>query len=242
MKRIHYDFHIHSCLSPCGDDEATPATIAGFAKLNGLDAAALCDHNTCSNCPAFFEACREYGVIPLAGMELTTAEDIHLICLFPTLEPALEFSTRVEQKLVKIANRTEFFGRQLLRDADDRIAGEYPWLLSNATSLSLEQAFALASECGAACYPAHVDRENNGIIAILGDLPEKPPFVCAEFHRPDNIPAYLARYVRLGEKKLLYGSDAHRLEDIGVRGHFIELPDDGDPAQQIVTFLKERRG
>ena len=31
------DLHIHSCLSPCGDEDMTPANICGMAKLKGLD-------------------------------------------------------------------------------------------------------------------------------------------------------------------------------------------------------------
>ena len=62
MKKYFYDLHIHSCLSPCGDDEATPASIAGMGKLNGLDIMALTDHNTTKNCPAF-HLYDEYGIV-----------------------------------------------------------------------------------------------------------------------------------------------------------------------------------
>ena len=37
MMNLAYDLHIHSCLSPCGDDDMTPANIAGMAALKGLD-------------------------------------------------------------------------------------------------------------------------------------------------------------------------------------------------------------
>ena len=80
--KFYYDLHIHSCLSPCADDSMTPASIAGMAKLGGLDICALTDHNSVKNCPAFSRACDFYGVIPLFGMELTTSEDVHMICLF----------------------------------------------------------------------------------------------------------------------------------------------------------------
>jgi len=110
--KVYYDLHIHSCLSPCGDDDATPAVIAGIAKLNGLDMAALTDHNTCKNCPAFFTACEFYGVTPVAGMELTTAEDVHIVCLFPTLEKAMEFDGIVEGRSAPIKNKPVIFGNQ----------------------------------------------------------------------------------------------------------------------------------
>ena len=81
MSRYYYDLHLHSCLSPCADNDMTPNNIAGMAALAGLQIAALTDHNSCKNCPAFFAACKRYGVVPVAGMELTTAEGIYLICL-----------------------------------------------------------------------------------------------------------------------------------------------------------------
>ena len=57
MSTFRCDLHIHSCLSPCGDEDMTPGSIAGIAKLNGLNIAALTDHNACDNCPAFFAVC-----------------------------------------------------------------------------------------------------------------------------------------------------------------------------------------
>ena len=89
MNAFAVDLHIHSCLSPCGEDDMTPCNIAGMGYLNGLKIMALTDHNTAKNCPAFFAACRAYGIVPVPGMELTTAEDVHMVCLFPELETAL---------------------------------------------------------------------------------------------------------------------------------------------------------
>ena len=82
MKKYYYDLHIHSCLSPCGDDDMTPNNIAGMGVVAKLDIMALTDHNSCLNCPAFFKTAQANGIVPVAGMELTTAEDIHLVCLF----------------------------------------------------------------------------------------------------------------------------------------------------------------
>ena len=41
MNKYYYDLHIHSCLSPCGDNDMTPANIAGMAAVKGLQIAAL---------------------------------------------------------------------------------------------------------------------------------------------------------------------------------------------------------
>ena len=53
MNAFAVDLHIHSCLSPCGEEDMTPCNIAGMGYLNGLRIMALTDHNTAKNCPAF---------------------------------------------------------------------------------------------------------------------------------------------------------------------------------------------
>ena len=101
MMNLAYDLHIHSCLSPCGDGDMTPANIAGMAALKGLDIVALTDHNTCRNCPAFMAAAAEYGLLAVPGMEINTSEEVHAVCLFPALEKALDFDTYVYDRLIK---------------------------------------------------------------------------------------------------------------------------------------------
>ena len=83
---LYYDLHIHSCLSPCGDDDMTPANIAGMAAIKGLDVIAVTDHNSCRNCPAVMAAAEEYGVLAIPGMEINTSEEIHAVCLIYNTE------------------------------------------------------------------------------------------------------------------------------------------------------------
>lgn len=239
MRRVFCDFHIHSCLSPCGDDTMTPALAAGLLKLSGYDVAALTDHNAVGNCPAFFRACESYDLTPLAGMELTTAEDIHLVCLLPTCSQAMAFGDAVNRHRILIRNRPQFFGHQLLMDAEDNLLGEEPNLLPNATDLSLEDAFALAQEFGAICYPAHVDRESNGILAVLGDMPEVPAFTHAEFRQPENREDWCLRYPRLRHLIPLFGSDAHRPNAITDAAFSIEISQTGDVAQAVIEALSQ---
>ena len=104
-QRFSYDFHIHSCLSPCADNDMTPGNIAGMASLAGLRIVALTDHNTCRNCPGFMQAAERFGLIAVAGMELTTAEDIHMVCLFERLEEALAFDRAVDAQRIRFRNR-----------------------------------------------------------------------------------------------------------------------------------------
>ncbi|MBQ9117028.1 MAG: PHP domain-containing protein, partial [Clostridia bacterium] len=221
-----YDFHIHSCLSPCADDDMTPNNIAGMAALKGLNILALTDHNSCKNCPAFFEACKRQGIIPVAGMELSTAEDIHLVCLFEELEGAMNFDAEISKHLLPIKNRAEIFGNQLILDGNDEFIGEEETLLISATDLWIGDAIKLARGFGAHVRPAHIDRESNGIVAILGDIPGEYAFNCFEFNNSENIEVYRNRFSAIGAESVLVCSDAHHLWDINEAEFFLGLNDE----------------
>ena len=113
------DLHIHSCLSPCGDEEMTPYNLVNMAKVMGLDILALTDHNSSLNCPAAARAAEEAGIAFVPGMELTTSEEVHVVCLFPYVDSALAFSDYVAERLPKIKNRLDIFGEQLIMDDRD---------------------------------------------------------------------------------------------------------------------------
>ncbi len=239
MKKYFYDLHIHSCLSPCGDDASTPASIAGIGKINGLDIMALTDHNTTKNCPAFFEAAAAYGIIPIAGMELTTAEDIHMVCLFKSLEDATAFDKAIEGRRILIPNRPDIFGRQLIMDVDDNIIGEEENILSFATDVTFDEAPALVESFGGICYPAHIDRPSNSVIAVLGAFPPDSKFTCAELHGREKVTDY-AVMAQLPVNKLIFSSDAHQLLDIKESQDFFLLSEDDENAvENLFSALRE---
>lgn len=226
MTRYFYDLHIHSCLSPCADDDMTPNNIAGMAALKGLNILALTDHNSCKNCPAFFEACRRQGIIPIAGMELSTAEDIHIVCLFPTLDEAMKFDSEIEKHLTNIQNRPEIFGNQLILNGEDEEIGTVDELLISATDLWIGDAVALVRKYGGYARPAHIDRDSNGIVAILGDIPKEYGFGCFEFNSADNIEPYKRRFDFITDESILVCSDAHRLWDINEAEYSLLIDDE----------------
>lgn len=226
MSRYYYDLHIHSCLSPCGDDDMTPANIAGMGVINGLQIMALTDHNTAGNCPAFFKACRRHGIIPVAGMELTTAEDIHMVCLFPELDAAMSFDSEVKGHIMNIKNRPDIFGHQYYMDEEDNILGEEETLLISATDYNVETAIALVHSYGGICYPAHIDRTSNGMVATLGDIPPEYGFSVVEFNDSANIDEYREKYAAVKDAKILCSSDAHYLWDINEAKNVLEIEDE----------------
>ncbi len=242
MKKYYYDLHIHSCLSPCGDNESTPDSIAGMGELNGLNIMALTDHNTVKNCPAFFKAALRHGILPIAGMELTTAEDIHAVCLFPNLDMAIAFEAELDKHRMKILNRADIFGEQLIMDDSDNVIGNEEYLLSMATDISLDNAPGMVEAFGGICYPAHIDRDSNGVISVLGAFPETPVFPCAEVHFREKVDE-MSLKSGLNPQKLVISSDAHFLWDIKDAQDYFLLDDGINPdnvGEYVIKFLKEQ--
>ncbi len=240
MRRYYYDLHIHSCLSPCGDDDNTPNNIAGMASLCGLDIVALTDHNSCKNCPAFFEAANRYGIIPIAGMELTTSEDIHVICLFEHLSDALRFDEYIDENRIKIRNRPEIFGRQTVTDGEDNFLYDVDELLINATSISIENVAETVSSYNGICYPAHIDKESNGIISVLGSLPTDNNFSFFELHSAERREEFSKTY-GISADRFIIDSDAHYLTDMRDKEAFFELAENDNPEiirKSLFEFLK----
>ncbi len=225
MKKYYYDLHIHSCLSPCGDNESTPNSIAGMGSLNGLDIMALTDHNTCKNCPAFFKAAERYGITPIAGMELTTSEEIHVVCLFQTLEEAAGFEEEVLSRRVMIKNKTEIFGEQLIVDENDKVIGNDENLLIIATGISLDEVPELVKKYNGVYFPAHIDKESNSAIAVLGSYPNASVFGLAELHKRENAEKY-SGITALGKDNFIFNSDAHYLWNINESEAYFTLPKD----------------
>ena len=225
MNRYYYDLHVHSCLSPCGDEDQTPSNIAGMAKLCGLNIVALTDHNTTKNCPAFFAAAKRYGIIPVAGMELTTSEDIHVVCLFETLEDAALFDSFAASRRSGVKNRPEIFGRQTVLDENDTLLYEEEDLLLYATDISIDEIPSLIKDFRGICYPAHIDRDANGIIAVLGDIPPDTEFTLFELHSGEKIDEFSEKY-GIPKDRFIISSDAHYLTDLRDREYYFELDDE----------------
>ena len=91
-----YDLHIHTCLSPCGDDDMTPNNIANMAALSGLDVIAVTDHNTAGNARAVVEAGEKAGVCVVPGIELETSEEVHVLLLFGDVAAAEKLLPQTE--------------------------------------------------------------------------------------------------------------------------------------------------
>lgn len=211
---LTYDLHIHSCLSPCGGEDMTPANIAGMAAVKGLDVIAVTDHNSCKNCPAVLHFAEEYGVLAVPGMEICTEEEVHAVCLFPTLEKAMEFDGYVYERLMPFPNKEEVFGRQEIYNKEDMLCGTVPYLLINRVEISFDGLWELVRSYDGVMFPAHIDKSSNSLISNLGFIPAGSKFSAAEVKDLSRLHELKKQNPYLEECRIISNSDAHYLEDI----------------------------
>lgn len=222
------DLHLHSCLSPCAEDDMTPWNMVGMAKIKGLDVIAITDHNTTLNAEDAMAAGMEYGVAVIPGMEITTREEVHLLAYFDTLEDALKAGEEVYNHLPAVQNQPALFGNQLIMKDGDTPSGTLDKLLINATDLSLDEACRLVRSHNGLPIPAHINRGSNGMIGALGLMPFLPEYPVVEVYAGIDCPAYATK-----GRFMLHSSDAHRLEDI--QEQVFELP--VEPSAKAVLDL-----
>ncbi len=219
--KLYYDFHIHSALSPCGDNDMTPNNLINMSIIKGLDAVALTDHNACENVRAAAAVAGD-KIIFIPGMEVETSEEVHIVTLFPTADAAEEMQRILVDSSPFIPNRPEIFGNQYIMDENDEICGEIDRMLVTASGLNIYTVVAAAKDLGGIAYPAHIDRESYSVLSNLGFVPPDLDISAVEITEKSRTALegeYSNRY------NIITSSDAHYLWDISERNHYIEVSD-----------------
>lgn len=215
--KLRYDLHIHSALSPCGDQDMTPNNIVNMALVCGLDLIAVSDHNTTGNIEAVMRVGGRAGITVVPALELETAEEIHVLCLFTALEAAVAFDREiVSPALPPVSNRAEIFGPQYKMNERDEIVEEDPRYLINATAVSLDGLPQTVRAYGGVAVPAHIDKQSKSLVGNFGMVGDYMGFGSFELSR--NLPeGFIEATPGLGTRpyRYIYDSDAHYLQDIG---------------------------
>lgn len=214
MLQVKADLHIHTCLSPCGDLDMTPRNIIKRARQLGLEMIAITDHNACGNVTVAQRLGKEAGVYVLAGVEITTKEEVHLLGLFEEIGPLKDLEGLL-RKGPSVKNTPEIFGYQVLVNEYDEVEGFVEDLLIHATLLSLEEAISQIHSRGGLSIPAHVDKPSFSILSQLGFIPEAMEVDALEIWNPSS-----ESLIDQGiDKKypLVCNSDAHFVHEIGKR-------------------------
>ena len=227
--KCYYDMHIHSALSPCADRDMTPNNIVNMACIKGLNIIAVTDHNAVLNYPAVRKVASTLGIEAVPGMEVTTKEEVHVLCYFRNYEDALRVGTLVYDSLGDIKNNPALFGEQSICDEDDKVIGTLDKLLiSNASNYSVESLFALVRENHGVIVPAHVNKMADGILGVLGFIPFDLSIDYVEvFPKGEYNPKLIKKY------GVFKNSDAHQLTDISEAVNSLEL----DSPSAIYEYL-----
>ncbi|MEL7608575.1 MAG: hypothetical protein AAGU74_03650 [Bacillota bacterium] len=216
--KIAVDLHIHSCLSPCSDMDMTPNNIANMARLKGLDAIAVSDHNSAGNLLACKTAAEAAGLLFVPAIEAESAEEVHVLCYFHTVEDALKMGEVLYQHLPDIKNTPKFFGEQLVADDRDNPVGSEPRLLVQSTDLSVDSIAKVCRSLHGVPVPAHINRASNSILSSLGFIPEHLDLRSVEVARGMASPP-----MELESYRVFCSSDAHELSSILEREQFIDV-------------------
>ncbi|NLT95612.1 MAG: PHP domain-containing protein [Clostridia bacterium] len=214
MNLIGMDLHIHSALSPCASLEMTPPEVFKRAREVGLQALVIADHNSAENQKAFIECAKEMNFLYLPGMEVQSKEDVHILCIFNTLEQVLSLQELVYSQLPELENNKELFGQQAIVDSRGEIIGELERMLLTATNISVDDIVGAVKQLGGLALPAHIDRPSFSLWFHLGFIPEYLGFIGVEMspRLPRN--QEQMRFIKEHNLGIVVSSDAHWLNQL----------------------------
>ncbi|MGB9617479.1 MAG: PHP-associated domain-containing protein [Desulfomonilaceae bacterium] len=206
---------MHTVLSPCTElGEMTPRAIVKTAVMRGLDVIAVCDHNSVRNVSATIKAAKTTSLKVIPGVEITSAEEVHIVGLFPDEAAATAAQEEIYSRLPG-KNDEEVFGYQVVVDEDDFVEDLDQHLLVGATTLSTERVVELIHSLQGLAIASHVDRKGFGIFSQLGFIPPGLGLDALEVSRRSDVDALRKMWPDAANYPLITASDAHYLSDIG---------------------------
>lgn len=218
--KFYYDLHIHSDLSPCGSSDMTPNNIVNMSYIKGLNIISVTDHNTAGNLPAIVALGEKSGIKVVPGIEVTTKEEVHVLCYFRNLVDGIEFGDIIYSSLPDMANNPVIFGQQNIYNELDEKTGELEKLLLNASSFSIDEVRSLAVSHHGIMVPAHINKKSNSLLGVLGFIPKNLSIDLVEVYDKTKIDEKYLEGLRI-----LRNSDAHQLVDISEAKNFLEMDD-----------------
>ena len=221
MRWFEADLHVHTVLSPCASREMTPPAIVAAAACKRLSMIAVCDHNSAGNVAAVADAAAGTLAV-IAGIEVATCEEIHVVGLFPGTGEAEAAGAEIRETLPEAgADAGRAFGEQTIADAAGNAVGREDRLLAAASAFDLRGAIALIRRHEGIAVAAHADRPSFSVFSQLGSAPPDCRFDAVEVSLKPANRDMLPRVEALG-LPIIASSDAHFLGDIGSHRTFLE--------------------
>ncbi len=204
---------MHTVVSPCAAVEMIPPLIVQKALERGINLIAITDHNSSANVAAVQKAALGTELTVLPGMELQTREEVHVLCLFDTLEQIETWQAKVDARLPDIQNNIDYFGEQFVVDETGEFIRREARLLITSANLTLKESVEGVNRLGGLVIPAHVNRRAFSLIANLGFVPPDLPLEALEISRHLSPQAACDTFPQLKNYTLIQSGDVHRLEE-----------------------------
>jgi 3',5'-nucleoside bisphosphate phosphatase len=226
LKSFRAELHVHTVLSPCAEVEMIPPLIVQEAVDMGIHILGITDHNATANIQSVITAAKDTDLTIFPGMELQTQEEVHVLCLFDTLEQVEELQRQVNKTMPNLSNRPDYFGEQFVVDATGEFIRREDSLLLTSSSLTIKSALDLVNRMEGLLIPAHVNRKAFGLLPTLGFIPQELENSFAfEISRHLSVEKAPVEFPSLVGHKLIQSGDVHRLNEfLGVNKFLIEKP------------------
>ncbi len=218
LKEFRTDLHIHTCLSPCAELQMAPSAIVKTASEKRLNIIAITDHNSAENVIAAKKAAESTGLTVLAGMEVTTNEEVHILAIFNDIEDVLKLQDVVYENLLHIENNApDLIGgfNQVVVNEKNEVLSFNNRLLIAATQLTAYSVADTIHSLGGLAIASHIDREVFGIISHLGFIPPDLKLDALEISPNTSLEKAKKIFDEYSHIPWITSSDAHNLNDIG---------------------------
>jgi len=203
-----------------------PPLIIQTALDMEINLLAITDHNATANISAVIEAATGSGIHIFPGMELQTHEEVHVLCLFDTLDQVQALQHEVDAAMPDLKNNANYFGEQFVVDATGDFIRREESMLITSSSLTIKQACAIVNRLGGLLIPAHVNRKAFGLLPTLGFIPEELSCnLVMEISRHLSPEKAYKEFPQLQGKVLIQSGDVHRLNEfLGVNYFTMNSP------------------
>jgi PHP family Zn ribbon phosphoesterase len=195
----------------------TPRDIVEKAASLGINIIAVCDHNSAENVSVTKDLGRKKGIQVVAGMEINSSEEVHVLGLFGDLQDVFKMQEVIYGNLQPIENDEDAFGMQVIVNEVDEVLGFNKRFLIGATALSVNKVVDFIHSFNGLAIASHIDRDGYGIIGQLGFIPPELRFDALEISRRTSADEARIKFRSYRDLPWISSSDAHRLEDIGKR-------------------------
>lgn len=215
---MYYDLHIHSALSPCGDDTMTINNIFNMAYIKGLELIAITDHNSLKQ-QYYLEEIINHDILKgkidyIHGVELQSSEEIHILAYFrknTNLKPIQEW---IDKHLIKIPNQSDYYGNQYIFNTNDEIIGIENNLLISSLDLDVYKIIDQIHAFNGIAILAHVMAKKYGIYEVYHGIPSDLNYDGIEITSIRDLEKLKRSCLHLKDDYIFLNSDAHNLEAI----------------------------